>query len=195
MMMKWFKQQFNKWRNWFATEQQSLDKVPFLMEEIMMPAVELENEMMMRFATGKDIPTFESLEVACYNGYLAWQYQDFVHDWLYNPYAVYIVVEHQQQIVAMISGRMRHRQAHISHVMVLPDYQGKGLGQRLLQQWLSIVSERKIEQVILEVRQSNQLAQQLYQKAGFIVIDQRENYYFNNHETALIMSWRNKQIV
>ncbi|MBS4456597.1 ribosomal protein S18-alanine N-acetyltransferase [Tuanshanicoccus lijuaniae] len=193
-MMKWFKQQFNKWRHWLIPAPPTLDKAPFLMEELAMAPSALADEMVMRFAAGEDIQSFEQLETACYDGYLAWQHHDFVHDWLHNPYAVYIVVEHQQRIVALISGRMRHRNAHISHVMVLPDYQGKGLGKQMVQQWQALVIQRNIECVTLEVRESNQAAQHLYQSLGFTVIDRRENYYFNNHETALIMSWRNRQM-
>ena len=77
--------------------------------------------------------------------------------------------------------------------MELPRYQSKGLGQWLVSEWLSIAKQFKTKQITLEVRESNQRAQKLYQKMGFQVIDQRENYYYNNHETALIMCRREKE--
>ena len=42
--------------------------------------------------------------------------------------------------------------------------------------------------VTLEVRKSNLVAINLYQKLGFEIVGTRKNYYFDNREDALIMT-------
>ena len=74
-------------------------------------------------------------------------------------------------------------------IVVSDNYQGKGLGKLLLQHLLDQCHQNNIQQVWLEVRESNAAAISLYDKAGFIVVEQRENYYpsAKGKEDALIM--------
>ena len=70
-------------------------------------------------------------------------------------------------------------EAHITLLMISPEYQGQGLGQLLLHGLLGDAVSRNLERATLEVRVSNQLALCLYQKFGFKVIGQRKGYYIS----------------
>lgn len=65
----------------------------------------------------------------------------------------------------------RARVAHIGHVvgmMVLPQAQGRGIGQALLQAALNLArADSRLEQLTLTVTANNRGAVQLYQRAGF----------------------------
>lgn len=80
-------------------------------------------------------------------------------------------------------------EAHITLLMIHPDYQGRGLGQLLLYALLKEALRRKLERATLEVRASNQIALSLYQKFGFTIAGRRKGYYQPTGEDALIL-WR-----
>lgn len=80
-------------------------------------------------------------------------------------------------------------EAHITLLMVHPDYQGKGLGNLLLYALLREAVGCGLARATLEVRDSNQAALSLYQKFGFKIAGRRQGYYQETGEDALIL-WR-----
>ena len=80
-------------------------------------------------------------------------------------------------------------EAHITLLMIHPDYQRQGLGQLLLYALLEDALRRKLERATLEVRVSNQVALSLYEKFGFQIAGRRKGYYQQTGEDALIL-WR-----
>lgn len=80
-------------------------------------------------------------------------------------------------------------EAHITLLMIAPDYQGQGLGKLLLYQLLKAATLRDLERATLEVRASNQVALSLYQKFGFQALGRRKGYYQQTGEDAIIL-WR-----
>jgi ribosomal-protein-alanine N-acetyltransferase len=80
-------------------------------------------------------------------------------------------------------------EAHITLLLVHPDYRRQGLGQMLLIELMSSAWRRELKWATLEVRVSNQAAIALYQQFGFETAGQRKRYYQDNGEDALIL-WR-----
>lgn len=79
-------------------------------------------------------------------------------------------------------------EAHITLLGIAPTYRKQGLGQWMLLQLLRFACDRGLTHATLEVRQSNQSAQRLYQKFGFKVAGERCKYY-GDGENALIL-WK-----
>lgn len=79
-------------------------------------------------------------------------------------------------------------EAHLLNICVGPEWQGRGLGRRLLHRVFRIAAERNADTVFLEVRASNTLARALYASEGFVEIGQRRGYYphANGREDALV---------
>ncbi len=79
-------------------------------------------------------------------------------------------------------------------ISVLPGLQGKGYGAQLLQFLIEQARRAKADKIFLEVRQTNDPAVALYQKAGFESVDIRQDYYptNNRHErddaTVMLLS-------
>jgi len=69
------------------------------------------------------------------------------------------------------------------------NYQGQGLGRKLLLHMISCAEERKARAVFLEVRASNEVAQGLYASEGFNEVGVRPAYYpaAKGREDAVIM--------
>lgn len=96
-------------------------------------------------------------------------------------------VNGSRTVVASIVIWLVAHNAHIGTLAVKPDYRKQGVAQRLLARTLLVCVNRGIQQATLEVRASNEAAQQLYQKFGFEVIGIKKDYYKDTHEDALVM--------
>jgi len=66
---------------------------------------------------------------------------------------------------------------HILNVVTAPQYQGIGLGHRLMQDILEIAEHHKSQRIFLEVRATNEKAQSLYLKWQFKQMGVRKQYY------------------
>jgi ribosomal-protein-alanine N-acetyltransferase len=68
-------------------------------------------------------------------------------------------------------------EAHILNLCISPQRQGQGLGRRLLRRMLRMANELQADTAFLEVRESNSIAQTLYESLGFVQVGQRRDYY------------------
>ena len=78
---------------------------------------------------------------------------------------------------------------HVMNVAVDPDHRGRGIATQLLERLFELTAEDGRDGYTLEVRVSNAVAIQLYEKLGFEARGLRRGYYTDNREDALIM-WR-----
>lgn len=78
-------------------------------------------------------------------------------------------------------------EAHISTIASHPDERGKGIGEAILASLIQKAIHNQSAYVVLEVRVSNAVAQNLYHKYEFRIVDRRTNYYHDNHEDAFDM--------
>ncbi|NWF69931.1 MAG: ribosomal protein S18-alanine N-acetyltransferase [Chloroflexi bacterium] len=78
-------------------------------------------------------------------------------------------------------------EAHISTIATHPDWRGRGWGELLLAAMIQRAITLNAGYVVLEVRVSNTVAQNLYRKYGFEIVDLRPSYYRNNNEDAYDM--------
>jgi ribosomal-protein-alanine N-acetyltransferase len=76
---------------------------------------------------------------------------------------------------------------HVHNLAVHPDHRGIGLGRRLLSLALGVGLGRGARTALLEVRQSNWTALQLYRSMGFRPVSVRRDYYAHPTEDALVL--------
>lgn len=69
---------------------------------------------------------------------------------------------------------------------VEPIWQGKGIGEQLMQYFLQEMKAQSVYSVFLEVAENNKKAYALYAKHKFEVVVKRLNYY-NNGQNAFLM--------
>lgn len=81
-------------------------------------------------------------------------------------------------------------EAHILNICIDPDYQRRGLGRYFLRHLINRSRQTDIDMVMLEVRDSNAHARQLYQSEGFNELGIRKAYYptDNGREDAIILA-------
>jgi ribosomal-protein-alanine N-acetyltransferase len=78
-------------------------------------------------------------------------------------------------------------QAELETIAVAPESQRLGLGQRLFQALAAELKAAGVDDVLLEVRASNQTAQAFYQALGFVKTRLRPGYYADPIEDAVLM--------
>lgn len=76
--------------------------------------------------------------------------------------------------------------ADVQTIALHPDYQGRGLGRKLLSLLVQAAGEKNALDVMLEVRFDNPTAIGLYESFGFTTIHRRKGYYKGGVD-ALIM--------
>ena len=124
---------------------------------------------------------------------MPWPKSAYVHDMINNSKAILLVAENissdsEAGIVGMIDLWLIVDEAHIATLAVHPDFRGMGIATRLIEQVLVEAHEKGARRAMLEVRTSNQAAQNLYEKFGFEVVYKRPRYYVDNREDALLMN-------
>jgi ribosomal-protein-alanine N-acetyltransferase len=80
-----------------------------------------------------------------------------------------------------------YENADLLYIYVPPEQRRSGLASKILDQSLRRLFQKGIDKVTLEVRESNEGAQEFYDRFGFETIDKRSNYY-KDGENALVMT-------
>lgn len=78
-------------------------------------------------------------------------------------------------------------EAHISTLAIHPDHRHRGYGELLLAALIRRALERNAVQVVLEVRQGNRIARNLYRKYGFCLHGIKSGYYREGNEDGCDM--------
>ena len=90
-------------------------------------------------------------------------------------------------VVAALLGRIILDEFHILDLATAVACRRRGLARDLLSRALGVATGQGRSQALLEIRASNQAAQQLYEEAGFVVVGSRPRYY-RDGEAALLMT-------
>jgi len=163
------------------------------------------SRIVLREMTHTDIPAVKRIESAAYED--AWPARLFREE-LANGFAHYLVAVEQPSnqgggrtmaVRRALLGRRRERivgfmgvwymvdQLHLVTIAVDPAQQGRGIGRRLLLECMELAMEAELNEVVLEVRESNARARALYEAFGFRKAGELRDYYKDNHETAVVM--------
>ncbi|MEM2880621.1 MAG: ribosomal protein S18-alanine N-acetyltransferase [Candidatus Methanomethylicaceae archaeon] len=104
----------------------------------------------------------------------------------YHPGA-YIVAVVRGKVVGYAIGIIRFRSlGHIISIAVEKDFRGKGIGKKLLHELIKRLSGMGAKKIRIEVRESNEIAINLYKKTGFTTKEKISRYYPDG-EDALVM--------
>ncbi len=82
--------------------------------------------------------------------------------------------------------RLEGYEAEIDQIAVFEEDEGKGVASFLLNEVVSLLKERGVRKVFLEVREDNARAISLYERQGFVPYNVRKNYY--GDKNAVLMS-------
>ncbi len=132
----------------------------------------------------EDVPRVMSIEKECFP--TPWHESAYLTE-ISNRSAYYIVAADENDIYGYAGMWVIMDEAHITTLGVAKNARGKKTGERLLVGLLDEAMKRGARRATLEVRQSNEVAQNLYRKYGFIPAAIRRGYYTDNNENAIVM--------
>lgn len=119
---------------------------------------------------------------------LPWPERSFRFEVTDNPAARAWVAESNGKIVGMIVVWLLVDEAHIATIATHLDYRRQGIAGRLLTHALQFMMGEGAQSAVLEVRESNTTAQEMYRKYGFEESGRRPRYYKDNDEDAILMT-------
>lgn len=120
---------------------------------------------------------------------IPWTKEAFEMEATMNKCATYIVAMIGDRVAGYGGFWMIIDEAHITNIAVHPDYRGRGVGNAVMKGLIEAAKKRGASSMTLEVRESNEVALNLYHKFGFRAYGRRKGYYQDNGEDAIIM-WK-----
>ena len=78
-------------------------------------------------------------------------------------------------------------EVHLLNIGIAPAFQRRGYARRLMEHLVELAESDGREHIILEVREGNTAARNLYDSMGFAQIGTRKRYYEDSLEDAIVM--------
>ncbi|MBQ2930916.1 MAG: ribosomal protein S18-alanine N-acetyltransferase [Clostridia bacterium] len=144
----------------------------------------MASEIIIRRMTVEDVDGVAAVEAATFP--TPWSRDAFASE-MKNVAARYLVAEKDGKVIGYAGAWIILDESHITNIAVLKDERGQGIGRRLTEGLMQYLSNLGAAYATLEVRKSNEVAQNLYKSLGFIKLGVRKRYYEDNGEDALIM--------
>lgn len=119
-----------------------------------------------------------------------WTEEIFNYEIKENKFAHYFIVETDNTIIGYVGLWVVYEDAQITNIAILKKYRGFKIGEHLFGYALQHAQNLGAERLSLEVRISNEIAQNMYQKFGLAPGGIRKKYYTDDNEDALVM-WVN----
>lgn len=144
----------------------------------------MASEMIIRRMTMADVDAVAAVEAATFP--TPWSRDAFQSE-MKNVAARYLVAEKDGKVIGYAGAWIILDESHITNIAVLEAERGQGIGRKLTHGLMQYLSNLGAAYATLEVRKSNEVAQNLYKSLGFIKLGVRKRYYEDNGEDALIM--------
>ncbi len=146
---------------------------------------ETAGRVILRPMTLSDLDGVTALEKATFA--IPWSRESFRQELERNVAARYLVAEKDGEIIGYAGAWIILDESHITNIAVAEPERGRGVGRRLTEGLLQLLSNLGASYATLEVRESNARAQRLYESLGFIRVGRRKKYYEDNQEDAFLM--------
>jgi len=130
------------------------------------------------------------VEIEETSGLNRWGYDAYRRELFTNQDSVMIVARNLipgPVVIGFFAGWTVADELHVNNVAAHRDYRRMGVGRSLMKAAIDEARGRGVAQVLLEVRASNESAQQMYRTLGFCFVGRRRDYYRLPTEDALVM--------
>ena len=124
------------------------------------------------------------LEKSCFSA--PWSENSIRYE-LTIPLSLWLVAMEADALAGYVGSQSVIDEADMMNIAVHPDYRNQGVAKNLIQTLMDTLSGQGSHSLMLEVRQSNEPAKNLYASLGFETVGIRKNYYRNPKENALIL--------
>ena len=102
---------------------------------------------------------------------------------------IWVAVDTESRLLGYLVLYYTRYEGELETVAVDESARGQGIGHQLIQAMIAFGQEKDLDQIVLEVRKSNQTAIGLYQSQKFQVCGERKRFYRFPEEDALVMMY------
>ena len=134
--------------------------------------------------TNAHVAQIAELEKRCFND--PWSETSIASE-LNNRLSSWLVALDGDVVVGYVGSQTVLGETDMMNIAVHPDYRKQGIATELIQTLIDTLSKQGSHSLMLEVRQTNEPAKNLYKALGFETVGIRKNYYRNPREDALIL--------
>ena len=134
--------------------------------------------------TSAHVAQIAELEKCCFND--PWS-ENSISSELNNRLSCWLVALEGDVVIGYVGSQTVLGETDMMNIAVHPDYRNQGVAKNLIQTLMDTLSGQGSHSLMLEVRQSNEPARNLYASLGFETVGIRKNYYRNPKENALIL--------
>ena len=133
-----------------------------------------------------ELQAIAMLEAACFHD--PWPLEQVVYEWKENPTANLYSAVIDDEVVGYIDFFITFDSASIARICVANEYRRNGIAKALIDKMGDVCKkqEEPVDNITLEVRESNEAAIKLYEKNGFEYITRKKMYY-SDGEDAIYM--------
>jgi len=145
-----------------------------------------ENSVVFKKARAEHVSSMHEIEKQVFP--TPWSHESLMQDVCGHEIAFYIVGLINEEVVSYAGFWFVLNEAHITNIAVRPGYRRMGIARSMMNILLDEAVQRGIDSISLEVRESNEAAQRLYEGIGFVKVGRRKGYYTDTGEDALLMT-------
>lgn len=116
--------------------------------------------------------------------------EDLIKEHLQSDIMKYFIMENKENsdFIGMISVWIDEDKAQINNFYIIHKYQNQGFGKKMMDYMIYYFNTINICEITLEVRESNFVAINFYEKYRFKQVSVRKNYYKNGEDALLMYS-------
>jgi [ribosomal protein S18]-alanine N-acetyltransferase len=116
-----------------------------------------------------------------------WPAPSMVNEIVNRSWSRVVVITDDRQIIGFMVYWAVATELHLLNFAVKTNHRERGIGRMMINHLVEVATEENRTGIALEVRASNQQAQNLYRSIGFEQICVHAEYYTDNGEDALVM--------
>lgn len=98
----------------------------------------------------------------------------------------FAVAEVNEKVVGYVVGYIKEKRGHIASIAVDPKYRKEGVGHQLAAWSLNYFKEKKVKQVQVEVRTTNQASIKFFKSFHFQILKTLKKYYRDGADAYLM---------
>jgi len=143
-------------------------------------------DVQVRWMIRRDMP--EVLEIEPQSFEFAWTEEDFLCC-LRQRNCIGMVAERQERIVGFMIYELLKSQLHVLNFAVAPWSRRQGIGSQMVKRLINKLSQQRREEITLEVRETNLMAQLFFKKLGLVANSVLRGHYEDTEEDAYVMRY------
>lgn len=148
---------------------------------------DFEINIHIRWMIRRDMPEVLQIEQGSFE--FPWSEEDFIRC-LRQRNCIGMVAEHDNRIVGFMIYELHKNQLHILNFAVRPDYRRRNVGRQMADKLIGKLSQQRRSRIVLEVRETNLVAQIFFKNLGFRAMSVLRDYYDDTTEDAYVMHYR-----